>query len=204
MFEEVRDHWYWRPGWRKGRSFYTWHITFADQPGATRLVTAYQPLIDALPGITPVPLKWLHLTMQGVGFADRVELRDLDAIIEAAESRCAAASPFTVTIGPAQVDPETVQLPVRPVEPLQDLRNRIRAAIADVWGPDSTPELPDLRPHISLGYWNQPAPAAPLINALTAHPEHTAELMISSISLINLNRDHLTYEWSEVAPILLG
>jgi hypothetical protein len=26
--EMTRDHWWWRPGWHKGRSFYTWHITF--------------------------------------------------------------------------------------------------------------------------------------------------------------------------------
>lgn len=203
MFDEVRDHWYWRPGWRKGRSFYTWHLTFADHPEAARLVTAYQPLLDKLPGITPVPLQWLHLTMQGVGFTDRVELRDVDAIVEAAHSRCAALSPFNVTIGPAQVDPETIQLPVRPVEPLQDLRNRIRAAIADVWGPDSTPELPELRPHISLGYWNQPAPAAPLIDALATTTKHTADLTVSSITLIDLNRDHHMYEWTDVASVHL-
>ncbi|MDT5026262.1 MAG: hypothetical protein QOE61_2688, partial [Micromonosporaceae bacterium] len=30
--DDLRDHWYWRPGWSVGRRFYTWHLTFADQP----------------------------------------------------------------------------------------------------------------------------------------------------------------------------
>ncbi|MEV4362688.1 hypothetical protein [Nonomuraea sp. NPDC049625] len=29
---ETRGHWWWRPGWRVGRSFYTWHILVEDQP----------------------------------------------------------------------------------------------------------------------------------------------------------------------------
>lgn len=42
----MRNHWWWRPGWRSGRSFYTWHITFADQPEARRLHAAYGPTLE--------------------------------------------------------------------------------------------------------------------------------------------------------------
>ena len=28
----VRNHWYWRPGWRAGRHFYACHITLDKQP----------------------------------------------------------------------------------------------------------------------------------------------------------------------------
>jgi len=35
--EQMIDHWWWRPGWSVGRKFYTWHLTFADQPQAHRL-----------------------------------------------------------------------------------------------------------------------------------------------------------------------
>ena len=28
----VRNHWWWRPGWRAGRHFYACHLTLNDQP----------------------------------------------------------------------------------------------------------------------------------------------------------------------------
>jgi hypothetical protein len=203
MFSEVRDHWYWRPGWRVGRSFYTWHLTFAEHPEAAKLVAAYQPVIESMPGITPVPLEWLHLTTQGVGFSDKVSPEELREIVEAARYRLARVAPFTVTIGPAVVDPETVQLPVTPVQPLQNLRDHIRAAIGDVWGPDSVPEHPELRPHISLGYFNAPAPAAPLRAHLATVPPYSATLTIAAVSLINLHRDNRLYEWTPTTTLAL-
>ena len=197
MIDEVRDHWYWRPGWRPGRSFYTWHLTFADSAAVTGLVTSYADLLAAVPGIDPVPPKWLHLTMQGVGFADRVPAADLDEIVLAAESRLARTAAFQVTVGPAVLDAETIQLPVTPVRPLQDLRDRLRAAIGDVWGPDAIPELPQLNPHISLAYFNTPSPAAPLRTLVAQTPPTTATTTIRCLTLINLTRTHHLYNWTE-------
>src|SRR4051794_39008380 len=100
--ERMRDHWWWRPGWRVGRSFYTWHITFTDQPAAAQLVADYAPMLAQLPQLEPVPLEWLHLTMQGIGFTDEVDRADVDRIVDAAHKRCAELEPFAVTIGPAR------------------------------------------------------------------------------------------------------
>ena len=136
----------------------------------------------------------------GGGFGEPGELR---AITEAAESRLERFSPVDVTIGPAVVDPETVQLPVTPAEPLQRLRNTIRAAIADVWGPDAVPELPALNPHITLGYFTTPAPAAPLISHLAAVPARTASTTFSSVSLITLTRAPHLYHWKPTLTLNL-
>ncbi|MGM1060649.1 2'-5' RNA ligase family protein [Saccharothrix sp. Mg75] len=130
--EPMREHWWWRPGWKTGRSFYTWHVTFADQPGAQRLVADYAPVLATLPQLDPVPARWLHLTLQGIGFTDEVAYDDVDRIVQAARRRCSELEPFTVTIGPAHVDPETIQMPARPLEPLAQLRLAIRAAIGDI------------------------------------------------------------------------
>lgn len=201
----MRDHWWWRPGWRTGRSFYTWHITFADQPEAASLVAEYAPVLDGLPMLDPVPLRWLHLTMQGVGFTDEVVRADLERIIAAAQKRCAAMQPFTVAIGPAHVDPETIQMPVRPVEPLVAVRQAIRDAIGDVWGTDNVPETADgWRPHVSLGYSNAGGPAGPIVAALANHNERIANVTVAAVSLINLNRDRQLYEWSDVGSAPLG
>lgn len=203
--ESMRDHWWWRPGWRVGRSFYTWHVTFTDQPAVRRLVDDYAPVLAALPQLDPVPVRWLHLTMQGVGFTDEVDRHDVDRIVEAVRTRCAGLAPFTVEVGPAHVDAETIQMPARPLEPLSRLRLAVRSAIGDVWGPDNVPE-PEagFRAHVSLGYCNTPGPAEPVADALHAHGAHTAEVTVSSVSLIDLNRDHRAYEWTDVAEAPLG
>lgn len=98
----MRDHWWWRPGWRVGRSFYTWHITFADQPAAHRLVDHYARVLDGLPTLDRVPLRWLHLTMQGLGFTDEVGHDDVEQIVHATRAHIAQLAPFTITLGPAR------------------------------------------------------------------------------------------------------
>ncbi|MEU4806395.1 2'-5' RNA ligase family protein [Actinosynnema sp. NPDC023587] len=205
MSEAMRDHWWWRPGWRIGRSFYTWHVTFAGQPGAQRLVDDYAPLLASLPQFDPVPAQWLHLTLQGIGFTDEVDRDDVDHIVQAARARCAELVPFTVTIGPALVDHETLQMPALPGEPLAGLRLAIRAAIGDVRGNDNVPESEDgFRAHVSLGYSNTTGPAAPVVAAVEAHGGHTAEVTVSSVSLIDLHRDRKAYEWTDVTSVELG
>ncbi|MDQ3785673.1 MAG: 2'-5' RNA ligase family protein, partial [Actinomycetota bacterium] len=84
-------------------------------------------------------------------------------------------------------------------------RRAIRAAIGDVWGADNVPEAADgYRPHVSLGYSNNAGPAEPIAAALTTHGEHVAEVIVAAVSLIDLNRDHKAYEWTEVATAPLG
>lgn len=203
--EPMRDHWWWRPGWRVGRSFFTWHVTFVGQPGACRLVAGYAPVLAELPVLDPVPIEWLHLTLQGVGFTDEVDRGDVDRIVAAARERCAGLKPFTITIGPAHVEPETIRAPARPLEPLAGLRRAIRAAIGDVWGPQNVPEPADgFRAHVSLGYSNAAGPAEPVAASLRTHTEHMAEVTVTSVSLIDLNRDREAYEWTDVAAVRLG
>ncbi|WHT23396.1 2'-5' RNA ligase family protein [Crossiella sp. CA-258035] len=203
--EPMRDHWWWRPGWRVGRSFYTWHVTFADQPDAQRLVADYEPVLALLPVLDPIPVRWLHLTLQGIGFTDEVARDDVDRIVAAAQRRCAELEPITATLGPAQVDPEGVQMPALPLHSLAKLRLEIRAAIGDVWGQDNVPEPEEgFRAHVSLGYSNTAGPAEPVARALATHGGHTATVSISAVSLIDLNRDHKAYEWTDVATARLG
>jgi 2'-5' RNA ligase len=201
----MRDHWWWRPGWWVGRSFYTWHVTFDDQPAVHQLAGDYAPMLEDLPTLDPIPVRWLHLTMQGIGFTDDVDRADVDAIVAAARDRCAELAPFTITLGPAQVDPESLMLPVRPAEPVARLRSTIRAAIADVWGAGNVPEDPDdFRPHVSLAYSNAAGPAAPIAQRLTARLVTSAETTVRRATLIDLNRDHRVYQWNDIARAELG
>jgi 2'-5' RNA ligase len=202
---ETRDHWWWRPGWRLGRSFYAWHVTFAEQPMVGEVAEIYAAVLDRLPMVDRIPVRWLHLTMQGLGFTDEVDRSDVDRIVTAARARCAALQPFSVTLGPVRVDSEALKLPARPVGPLNELRSTVRGAIGEVWGNDYVPEAREgWRPHVSLAYMNAAGPAEPIVQALAAIPAQTTEIEVSAVSLINLSRDHKMYEWSDVATVLLG
>jgi 2'-5' RNA ligase len=96
-------------------------------------------------------------------------------------------------------------MPVRPVEPLAAVRDTIRAAIGDVWSIERVPEAANgYRPHVSLGYSNSASPAEPIADALARHGERTAEVNVSAVSLIDLNRDRKAYEWIEIVKVPLG
>lgn len=199
------DHWYWRPGWRVGRSFYTWHLTFAQDDPVRRLATFYQDRVRE-PFLDRVPLDGLHLTIQGIGFTDEVNQRDLDRIQQSAAARLAALPGFDLTVGPADADSQGVPLAIRPIEAMTRVRTELRAAIADVWGADRVPEAADgFHPHVTLFYCNQAASPSTLratLGALRDTPPVTSP--VREISLIRLNRDHKVYAWQTVATAPLA
>lgn len=200
----MRDHWWWRPGWRVGRAFYTWHLTFDHAPDVHRLARDYLPLVDR-PGLDPIPERWLHLTMQGLGFTEEAAPTDVDAIVAATRRRLATLEPFTLTLGPATVDPEVVRLRVSPVEPVARVRDTIREAMGDVWGPDHVPEpAHGFTPHVSLAYSSADGPMQPILDALASSAPRPATAHIAEAQLIVLNRDHRQYQWTIHASVPLG
>ncbi|MEV1321278.1 2'-5' RNA ligase family protein [Micromonospora arborensis] len=201
----IRNHWYWRPGWGVGSRFYTWHITFDGQPEVDELAGQYRSLLSSQPSLDVIPNRWLHLTMQGIGFVQDVAAEDIDAIVAAAENRCAHLAPLNLAIGVPHVDSESIQIAVDPVEPVRQLRAAIRASIADVWGEDRVPEPAEpYNPHLSLAYTNTDGSAAPLIEALSSAPKLSANAVIDSCQLIVLNRDEGMYVWEPYATVKLG
>lgn len=191
----MRDHWWWRPGWQVGRRFYTWHITFESAADVHRIVGQYQERLDG-PGIDIIPPRWLHLTMQGIGFVHETKEADVQRIVEIAQERCAQLMPFDLTLGPAVVDPEAIMLRLMPVDPVRGLRHAIRAAIADVWGPDNVPEAAKpFNPHVSIAYSNAVGPAAPYIAGVDEINPEPARTTVAEAQLIVLDRDERVYRW---------
>jgi 2'-5' RNA ligase len=194
--ETTRDHWWWRPGWHTGRSFYTWHILVDDQPAIHEFAKQLQPQLAATGSLGPIPLHWLHMTLQGVGFTDEVSEETLNAIAAAVSERVASLGPVPVTLGPPVVDPEGVNLPVRPAEAVDAVRRAVREGIADVWGVARVPEAEaGFVPHVSLAYSHTSgAPLAPIRDLLA---QHAAALpaTLTRVTLIDINRDHGIYQW---------
>jgi 2'-5' RNA ligase len=201
--ERMRDHWWWRPGWRPGRRMYTWHFTFDNQAALHALVDAYQARLAGLPGMDLIPRQWLHLTTQGVGFTDEVPDTDIEAIIDAARKRLAAVPRVTVNMGPAIVDPEVVRLEVQPADALTPVRRALRDAIATARGPEHVAEPDGWTPHVSVAYSNSDGPMEPYIKTLDP-PLAPVSVDIPDVQLIVLGRDTHLYEWQTRAVVPLA
>jgi 2'-5' RNA ligase len=152
-----------------------------------------------------IPLEWLHLTMQGVGFVGEVPDDDLAAIRAAVGRRLASIPPASLSFGPTVLLPEAIALPPLPAEPVHVIRGAIRAGIADVWGGSGVPEADDgYRAHVSIGYVNSPGSARPIVDALRRTNAEPASVTVWAASLIMLNRDERVYRWSTVDAVPLG
>ncbi|WP_198036857.1 2'-5' RNA ligase family protein [Nocardia sp. BMG51109] len=207
MDERTRDHWWWRPGWRPGRSFYTWHLTFADNSAAAGLVEQFAPTLADIPTMQPVAPNGLHITIQGIGFADAVSSNDLERIADTASEILQHSQRFEIVLGRPVADRETIGLPVVNPGPLTRVRSNLQSAIGAVWGDDCIPERTDrFTPHLTLAYSTGEAIIADLQRVLVRSGLGDAEITepVTEISLIELNRDNHRYEWKNVGTMELG
>ncbi|MFJ5265991.1 2'-5' RNA ligase family protein [Streptomyces sp. NPDC088387] len=202
--ETMRNHWWWRPGWNVGRRFYTWHLTFEGQDEVHRIAGEYRSVLAPLGDIlTPIPDRWLHLTMQGIGFVGEVKEEDVRSVVDAAGPQLAAIPAFDLQVEPAILDPEAVLLSVHPESPVRAVRDAIRSAIGGVFG--EVPEKADgFTPHVSVAYSASDGPSAPIAHALSSLNPGPARARITSAELIVLHRDNLMYEWERFATVRLG
>ncbi|WP_345580386.1 2'-5' RNA ligase family protein [Nonomuraea rosea] len=183
---------------------YTFHATFQDQPALHRLVAAYQAPLSALDGLDLIPYKWLHLTMQGIGFTDEVSDADITAIAEAAMARLASVGPVRLTFARPVTDPEALQFHVQPAEQIRRVRHAVRQAIGDVWGPERVPDSEDWTPHVSIAYSHSDGHIEPYAKALEAVQAEPVTLAVGNIQLIVLDRDERVYRWTTRATIPLS
>ena len=200
--EHMADHWWWRPGWRPGRRMYTWHFTFDGRPEVHDLAASYQARLAALPGLDLIPARWLHLTTQGVGFADEVPDQDVAALLTASAERLNGSGAQRVTLGPARVTPEGILLNAVPAGGLAAIRRGLRQAITDVLGAARLTEGDEWTPHVSVAYSHSTRPQAPYAAAVEGR--ETAETVISTVKLIVLGRDHRLYQWTTRGEVQLA
>lgn len=167
------------------------------------MAAEYRAVLAPVGGLDLIPDRWLHLTMQGIGFVGEVEQAVISEIAMAARERLVAVPGFEVELSRPVVDPEAILVPMKPDAPVRAVRDAIRAAIGDV-----LPEVPEkaagFRPHVSIGYSNATGPLAPYEAAIDAAQVAPAAARITHADLIVINRDHHMYEWENVAQVPLG
>jgi 2'-5' RNA ligase len=199
---EVRNHWWWRPDWEPGRRFYTFHFTFEQQPAVQQLAAAARDRLAGFPALDLVPPRWLHLTTQGIGFADEVSDVDLAAITAAARKRLTAVQPAKITVNAPITETEGIVSWVGPGGALDSARDALRSAIGNVWELAKVPDGAEWSPHVSFAYANGDADGGPYAAALDGLDPVQATL--TTVDLIRLARDWHLYEWETIASLPLG
>ncbi|MFS8101935.1 2'-5' RNA ligase family protein [Lentzea alba] len=205
--EQLVNHWYWRPGWEPGREFYTWHLTFEDEHELHRLVAEYQDALRGVQELDMVPISWLHVTMQGVGFADEVAEAELAALADAVGRRVAAVPPQVVTFDRPTARPQAIALYPSPARQIQKIRTAVRTGFADLWGERRVPEAEaPFTPHLSVAYVNSDTSSRRAVQAVTAVVTRPVAVTIRRITLIALAREGHLYRWRTIyrAPLLGG
>ena len=199
---DLRDHWWWRPGWKVGTRFYTWHLTFEHAPELHRLVASYQQALSGLPGLDPVPRQSLHLTMQGVGHVEEVDRETVEAVVDGVRERLAELPSVRVEFQRPVIRPEAVVLPALPPVAVERVRTAIRAGMADrIAVPE---EAQGFQPHVTVAYSSSAQPAAEVAMALSTVAVSAVACAISTASLIELHRDRRMYEWRTIAELPIG
>jgi 2'-5' RNA ligase len=199
----VRDHWWWRPGWRVGRRFYAFHITFEDQPDVQRLVGVYRQALADFNTLTIVPDRWLHMTMQGIGFTDEIPRSALEAVANETASRLADIPPAKVTVGDIVVADEAIAMLVGPEAPIRKIRSASRSGISRALGNASEDEQ-RFRPHVSVAYVAADGCSDLYVSAVRDIVGQSARLVIRHLDLIEMHRDNRMYEWKVLRRLEFG
>lgn len=201
--DQVRIRSRWQPGWEPGRRGLAWLIPLADQPGLRQLANGYQYALVDLPGFDLVPLEWMHVLVQDVGFEDEVGADKVEPLAAAARERLSGTAPLALTFHQGVVLPESLALPAEPQSALDELRAELRRASADVVGelpgePDETDR------HPALAYSSAEGTGVFAAATLGAAAVEPATVKIGSVALVRLSRDHSCTEWEVLAEVPLG
>lgn len=204
----VANHWWWRPGWRVGRHYYACHFTLEDQPELRELIRHYQDAVSQLINLDIIPARWLHLTMQGIGFTDVISPADLDAVTACLKEQLQELHPPTVTFSQPTIEREAVYLKAVPTKPIYELRRHAYHVTASVLSRSQFSEAlagpNDYTPHVSIAYVNSDGPAKPIVDALSNVELQPITATFKSLPLLIFHRDHQMYEWTQVKTLPIG
>jgi hypothetical protein len=206
--ETVRNHWWWRPGHAEGRHFWACHLILDDQPQLRQLAADYQQALTGLPAIDLIPAQWLHLTMQGIAFTDEVTADELGHLDHALTTALTEVEPPTVKFRALTIQREAVYLPAHPAAALTPLRRAAHDALLSVLGPErfteTTADVADWLPHVSIGYITYDGDPAPITAALNNLTTRTVAITFTKADLLEFHRDRRMYEWTSAKPIAFG
>jgi 2'-5' RNA ligase len=198
----MRDFWethHWPQGERRAH----WHILFEDQPDVHEFARAHAELLAQHQELSPVPVEWLHATLQSVGPLSPALAA---AVADAARPALARIEPFEIEIGPAQAIHNGVVPAIYPEDRISQLFWALRQATESVIGAEQMPKAPDrFWPHLSLAYsgarWDHDDLSRSLAKLRPPRPRMTVTRAVL-VDQEQVWRDK--YTWTVIAEVPLG
>jgi 2'-5' RNA ligase len=193
----------WRPDWGAGRPRYWWYLTFAGQTHLAEVAARLQDRLRDVDAAEPIPRRWLHLTVQDIGFADECG-EDLPRLVECATERLHGMSPLALRLGPVITLGSAVVLAAEPVEDLTALRSRLQDAMSSAGTTAAVPGPAVFHPHVSLTYLKRECDAAEVLRPVENESTTSLHVSVTSVTLAKVTRGDCSYRWDTCAEIPLG
>jgi hypothetical protein len=206
--DHLVSHWAPLPGWTPERALLACYATVEDQPAVHALVDAYQRPLRDLPQLDLIDRRWLHVTVQGVGFLDVLAPGSLAQLVTALRPRLAVLPAPEVEAGPAEISTDAVFVPLRPAAGLALIRQAVRDAAHAALGLPEPYALPgqegEYDPHLSIAYANAPVPVARVGDRLAAVQPPPVTVTLRGMTVLSLRRTGRTWEWTDAVHLPLG
>jgi 2'-5' RNA ligase len=202
--DRMIDRWENRVDQAPGEDRIYWHMLVGEHPQVAALAQTAQERLAGFSGLHMTPLKWLHITALIAGSASDITGSQLDQMADSAAQLLAGTPPITVTVGKILYHPEAIMLAARPGDSLTPVREAAQASTHRATGTHGqTGNRSPWTPHITLCYSTADQPADPIITAL-GHELPSAEIQISSISLVIQRGPERQWDWHAIATIPFG
>jgi 2'-5' RNA ligase len=200
---QLVDHWGWRPDWHVERPCLMWYLTFEDQPELADLALRSHERLRPLAAVDLIPVPWLHLTLDEVGFVDAVGPDDVDRVVESVRAVIADWRSGPIHLGPGTTMEDAIVLAATSAADLDELCGRLRTATTAVLARDPGYEPLPFWGHVSLAYTNQPCDAASVLAPLATLAEETLTVSVPRLTLAAVTRRDRHYQWTVRAALPL-
>jgi 2'-5' RNA ligase len=177
-----------------------WYLTFEGEPALAEHAQAVQSRLTVTEALDPVPVPWLHLTLDQVGYVDTVPPQQVDQVVDSVRASVRDWSPGPVTVGPVAPMVDAVVLEAAGVDGLHE---RVQAGTAAALGREPEDEFRRFRPHVSLAYSNQPCDADSALDGLDDAAARQVVLDTPRLALAAVTRRNRHYQWTERAEVPL-
>ena len=195
--EFLREHRSWRPDWAMDRTLLWWYLTFERESALESLMAEIDPILGTRESVDPVPVRWLHLTLEEVGPPEEVTAASKRSLLDEAADRTADIAPLRVSLGPVSTTRDAVVLQAGPATALSALRQRLAAVTASVLGRRrENHDAACFRPHVTVGYVNRECERTGVVHGLDESvPDLPREVVVPEVTLAAVTRRNGFYEW---------
>ncbi|MFG3112885.1 2'-5' RNA ligase family protein [Streptomyces sp. NPDC048197] len=199
----MRDFWathHWPADERRAH----WHLLFDGQPAVHNFARAHAEILSRHPELSPVPIEWLHSTLQSIGPLTPAQAA---AVAAAGQAALRDFEPFDLEIGPAQALHNGVVPAIYPEGRISELFWTLRRATEGVVGPETMPAAPEdgFWPHMSLAYSGAQWDHDELSRALVKLRPPRARMTVRRVVLVDQQQTWRDgYTWNVLAEVPLG